>query len=110
MTLTQWWQIFLALASSIITMGGAGAVIFKIHNYFKRPNTERDKALSDINDKLKSHDEKLDNDNRRLKELEEGNKVLMKAMLALMTHSIDGNHVEELRLARDEMQDYLIRR
>ena len=46
----------------------------------------------------------------RQAEMEEAQKMLMKSMLALMSHSIDGNHLEELKLARDDMQDYLIRR
>ena len=34
----------------------------------------------------------------------------MKSILALMSHAIDGNHQEELKMARDDMQNYLLRR
>ena len=107
-TITELWQFFLAFLASIITMGGAGAVMFKVYNYFKKPNTERDSTLKNINGRLEKHDEKLDNDNRRLKELEDSNKVIMRSMLALMSHAIDGNHTDELRKARDDMQEYLL--
>ena len=43
-------------------------------------------------------------------ETEEALQVLMRSMLALMTHSIDGNHTDELEKARDDMHDYLIKR
>ena len=47
---------------------------------------------------------------RKQAETDEALQVLMKSMLALMSNAIDGNHVEELKTARDDMQSYLIRR
>lgn len=102
-TLTQLWQLFLAMCGSIATIAGAGAVLYGIYKALKKPDSERDM-------KLKRHQELLDNDNKRLKELEESNKIIMQSMLALMTHAIDGNHTDELKQARDDLQKYLIRR
>lgn len=102
-TLTQLWQIFLAMCGSLITIAGAGAVIIGLINKAKKPDTERDEAL-------KRHAELLDNDNRRLKELEESNNIIMQSMLAIMSHAIDGNHTEDLKQARDDLQKYLIKR
>ena len=102
-TLTQLWQIFLAMCGSLITIAGAGAIIIGLINKAKKPYTERDEAL-------KRHSELLDNDNRRLKELEESNNIIMQSMLAIMSHAIDGNHVEDLEKARNDLQQYLIKR
>lgn len=102
-TLVQLWQMFLAMCGSVATIAGAGAIIYKIYKSAKRPDTERDEALA-------RHQEMLDNDNKRLKELEESNKIIMQSMLAIMSHEIDGNHVEDLKQARDDLQKYLIRR
>lgn len=102
-TLTQLWQLFLAMCGSIATIAGAVAVLYGIYKALKKPDSERDM-------KLKRHQELLDNDNKRLKELEDSNKIMMQSMLALMTHAIDGNHQEELQKARDDLQKYLIRR
>lgn len=102
-TLMQLWQMFLAMCGSVATIAGAGAIIYKIYKSAKRPDTERDEALE-------RHQRLLDNDNKRLKELEESNKIIMQSMLAIMSHEIDGNHVEDLKQARDELQKYLIRR
>lgn len=102
-TLTQLWQLFLAMCGSIATIAGAGAIVYEIYKALKKPDSERDM-------KLKRHQELLDNDNKRLKELEESNKIIMQSMLALMTHAIDGNHTDELKQARDDLQKYLIRR
>lgn len=108
--LEEIWNIFQVASAGIITIGGAGAVIVGLYKWAKKPDDNRDELL-------KRHEELLDNDNKRLKELEkeqaemeESQQVLMKSILALMSHSIDGNHQEELKLARDDMQNYLLRR
>lgn len=98
-TLTQLFQLFLAICGAIITVGGAWAVILKI----KTPEKVREEML-------KKHSEMLDNDNKRLKELEESNKILMQSMLALMAHELDGNHADQLRKAKNDLEEYLIRR
>lgn len=94
----------------ITTLGGAGAIIISVIKWFRSPDIKRDEAL-------KRHDELLDNDNKRLhqleqrqSEMEEAQKVLMRSMLALMSHAIDGNHTDDLKEARDNLQEYLIRR
>lgn len=102
-TLTQLWQLFLAMCGSIATIAGAAAVIYSIYKKVKQPDTERDETLE-------RHGKLLDNDNKRLKELEDSNKIIMQSMLALMSHAIDGNHTEDLKQARDDLQKYLIRR
>ena len=104
------WTIIQLIANSIIMLGGAGAIIASIIRWMRKPDTDRD-------EKIKRHDEMFDNDNKRLNELEkeqkemrEAQQILMESMLALMTHAVDGNHKEELMLARDNMQKFLIRR
>ena len=102
-TVTQLWQMFLAMCGSIATIAGAGVIIYRIYKKARQPDAERDEALE-------RHQRLLDNDNKRLKELEESNKIIMQSMLAIMSHEIDGNHVEDLKQARDDLQKYLIRR
>lgn len=104
------WNVIQVLSAGVVTLGGAGAVVVALYRWARKPDINRD-------EKLKGHDEKLANDNKRLTELEERQeetdeamKVLMNSMLALMSHAIDGNNTDELRKARNEMQEYLIRR
>lgn len=104
------WNIIQIASAGIITLGGAGTIIVALVKWAHKPASDRD-------DRLKRHEEMLDNDNKRIKELEksrmetdEAINILMKSMLALMSNAIDGNHVEELKLAKDDMQNYLIKR
>jgi len=50
----------------------------------------------------------LDNDNRRIKTIEAGNRITQQALLALMSHALNGNDVDKLEKARDDLQEYLI--
>ena len=102
-TLTQLFQIFLAICGSIITVGGAGAIVAKIINKYRKPDKDRDEMI-------KKHTEMLDNDNKRLKAVEGDNKIIMKALLAIMQHDVDGGHTDTLRATMEELQEHLINR
>lgn len=102
-TLTQLLQIFLTLCGSIITIGGAGTILIKIIEKQKKPDKDRDEMI-------KKHTEMLDNDNKRLKAVEGDNKIIMKALLAIMQHDVDGGHTDTLRATMEELQEHLINR
>ena len=108
--MSELWNYISIACVIITTLGGAGAIVVSVIKWFRSPDRKRDEAL-------KRHDELLDKDNKRLyqleqrqSEMEEAQKVLMRSMLALMSHAIDGNHTEDLKLARDDLQEFLIRR
>ena len=106
----QLWNAIQVICAGIIVVGGAGGIVVGLYKWAKKPDLNRD-------EKLKGHDEMLDNDNKRLNKLEEAQaemeetqRILMKSMLALMSHAIDGNNTDGLRSAKDELQEYLIRK
>lgn len=47
-------------------------------------------------------------DLQRIEEIEKSNKLTQKALLALMRHAIDGNHVDKLKQVADELNDYIL--
>ena len=101
------WKALQLLCTFIMTVGGAGAIVIGIIKWMRKPDTERD-------DKLKRHDELLDNDNKRLKvleerqtEMEKSQRLLLKGMEALMRHAIDGNNKEQLQKESDNLHDYI---
>lgn len=55
-------------------------------------------------------DGKLDRDNKRLNDLEDGNRVICRGILALLSHEINGNSDEALKESRTEITNYLISR
>ncbi len=94
--------------AAIVLLALAGVVVL-IGNLWKTIKTWR-QPHEDLIEWRRDVDEKLRTDNDRLKSIEQGNKVLTKGMLALISHEINGNSDDKLRASQAEIQDYLIER
>ena len=62
-------------------------------------------------------DEKLDNDNRRINDLErkmekfsEGQDMTLKVLYSLLQHEVTGDHVNDMERTLSELSTYLIKR
>ena len=75
--------------------------VWKIVKEIKKPN-------DDLKNKVAQHDLLLDNDNKRLKDIEESNRMILQCLLVIINHDITGNGIEKMKSARDELQEYLI--
>lgn len=105
----------LAYAGAIITISTAIGIIINLVSKLKEPEkkqNERIKALEDRADKFDLIVEKFqgyfDNDDKRLKEIGEGNKITQTALLALLKHALNGNDTEALKVAEKSLEEYLI--
>ena len=56
----------------------------------------------------KGVDDALTDNAERIETLEEGNKVIITALIAMLSHEINGNSIDKLRSALDELNQYLI--
>ena len=101
---------FLALCSAIIVISGAVNVLLNAITKLTAPNKTQNQRLDAIELKLVKHDELFQRDLIRLQNVDEANIVTQRAILALLSHSIDGNNTEELKNAKKELQEYLIKR
>ena len=102
--------LFLGLCAAVTATAGAVGVIVTLINKAKTPNRMQNERLDKHEEWLKKHDALLDNDNKRLRQLEDGNKIIQRALLELLKHGIDGNDVDGMRKVRDDLQQYLIDR
>ena len=100
----------LVLCGSIITISGAATVIFNLLAKVLAPNRLQNARLDAIEAKLKRHDTFFERDLKRFNEHEEGNKVIQKAILALLAHAIDNNDIVSLKEAKKNLEEYLIER
>jgi hypothetical protein len=107
-TPAQIFEIFLGICAAIVSISAATTVVIKLIQKAKAPDRKQNERLDEIEKKLKHYDTLFDNDNIRIRELEEGNRVTQQALLALLSHSINGNDTEKLTKARDDLQNYLI--
>lgn len=77
--------------------------LWKIVKEAKKPNDE-------MHAKVESHDKILADDNKRLAEMETSNQMILQCMLVIINHEITGNGIDKMKQARDELQEYLIKR
>lgn len=107
----DWLKFFaavLAVAGAISTLGGAANWLVKLVQVIKAPNAEQNAQIAELQEWRKGVDQKLDNDNKRLNKKEDSDRITQRAMLALLSHGIDGNHIDQMVKARDALQEHLI--
>lgn len=75
--------------------------IWKIVKEIKKPN-------EDLKSTVAAHEKLLDNDNKRLKMIEDSNKMILQCLLVIINHDITGNGIEKMKEAREELQEFLI--
>ena len=91
--------VMLALLAFIVLLGNA----WKTIREWRKPGMSEAEWRRDV-------DDKLGNDNKRIASLEEGNRVICKALMALLSHEINGNSSDKLQKAYSDLNDYLIER
>lgn len=64
--------------------------------------------VESIKKRMDDHDAYLSNDKRHIESIESGNRVTQEALLALLSHAISGDGIEELRKAENSLKYYLI--
>ena len=104
----QLFQSVLAICGAITAVAAAAAVIISLVKKAKAPNEVQNNRLDHLEDKITKHDGYFENDDIRLKNIEAGNRITQKALLALLSHGIDGNDVDGMKHAKEELQHYLI--
>lgn len=101
-------QDVLWICGAICTIAAAIAVFYKAALKAGEPESIQNKRLDALEIQVAKFGEYLDRDNRRLNLLDEGNRVTQQALLALMSHAINGNDVDKLSRAKDDLESYLI--
>lgn len=90
----------------LMAVFGFVATIDKIVKIFKNwhkesPTTRHDKQLED-------HEKRIGKLESKTKEQEDFIHVLCNSLFAMISHSINGNSIEELKKAKKELENFLI--
>lgn len=105
---------FLGTCSFIITVWAVIEIFAKIVEIKTRPNKIQDETLAKHTEKLKEHDKRFQDfeaffqrDKRRLDDINQSNHVTQGAILALLSHALNGNDLDSLRHAKESLENYL---
>ncbi|MBQ9041599.1 MAG: hypothetical protein IJ111_02160 [Eggerthellaceae bacterium] len=100
--------VLLAICASVSVIGGAVALIAKLVQWVRKPTIENAKTLEEFESFLANDKRKIRCLEEQAEETSKQNKLMMKALLALLRHEINGNNYDKLAVISDEMNDYLI--
>jgi hypothetical protein len=89
--------VLLAILAFIVLIGN----VVKTIREWTKPGQTVAQWRSDMDESVKDNSE-------RIKKVEDGNKIIMKALMAIMNHEINGNSVDKLQKSLQELNDYLI--
>lgn len=98
----------LAVAGVVNTLGSAIEKIVKVVKTAKTPNILQDERLDRHQSELDEVKKFLASDKQHLAELDKSTRITMRAQLALLSHGLDGNAVDQMKAAKQEIENYLI--
>lgn len=98
---------FLAICAGISAIGAAIGWVIKAVNAVKAPGKKQDERMDAMEKRIESLEGFSKSDKVRLDDIEEGNRVTQRAILALLSHGIDGNDLDSMKKAKQELTDYL---
>ena len=114
LSVNQLTDIILAVCAGIITVSSAVSIVFKSLQAMHRSDKIQDDRLEAletdvklIHERLEAGDKHFESDAKHIKAIEDANAVTQRAILALLSHSINGNDTESLKRAKTELEEYL---
>ena len=102
------WPMILAAASAIVLITNAMENVVKAVKAAKAPEAKQNEEISDLKERVKKVEDKLESDKKQIAVIREGNHVLTKGMFALLEHGINGNNIDQMKDAKHDVEEYLI--
>lgn len=97
----SWWETTVVIFAGVLTIFNVIDKIITKVKEAKEPTEDLEKRVAELERKI------LENYDKRIADIEQGNKVTQRAILALLEHAIDGNNKNQLIRAKDNLNDYL---
>ena len=98
----------LALAAAVNTVGNAIEKIVKAYRAGKAPDEVQDQRISALEAATAELQREAQRVAERLDRRDDGMSLIYEALLALCSHGIDGNNVDDMRTAKRKIENFLI--
>jgi hypothetical protein len=96
------------LAALVLVLVGAYNTVMNAVKTYRDEKKRKSAPVNTLEETVRQHEERLKKDHERLNNLEEANRIQMRALMAMLHHEIDGNSTDGLKQSYDEIQRYLI--
>ena len=106
-------DVWFAIAVVVIIAGAVLGLIDKIISIKKKvkePEEQQDNKLKELEDRVCKVERKLSDDHNHLTAIDDSNRITQRALLALLSHGIDGNNLEQMQASQKEITNHLINR
>lgn len=100
-------QLVGLMAVALVLIGAYNTIMGAVKTH-REEKKRKDAPVNNLEEQVKEHEDKLKRDHERLNELENGNRIMMRAMMAMLSHEINGNSDDKLKASLDEIQKFLI--
>lgn len=107
----------LSVCGALVSISAAIAVVVKFNNFLKKPNKDQDARMDKIEGRLKTvegrcdtFDKQFEGVKKHLNSLDESINMLLRAEFAQLGHNLNGDNVEQMQRAFDDIQEFLFKR
>ena len=97
-----------AICGLILSLASIITLIVSVVKKAKAPSTLMNERIETLERIVQDHTELLQNDFARFEQMKSGNRIMQRCMLALLSHGIDGNDIDQMKQARNDLNEYLI--
>jgi hypothetical protein len=91
----------------IITVGAVVTLFLTVGKAAQKPNQTQDERLDALEKWQSEVETRLETGSSHFERIDSGNRVTQRALLALMSHAINGNDIDKLKKAKDDLETYL---
>ena len=113
-TITFTWSqlstLILQVCALISAVTGVVKIVVALIGKAKMPNEIQDKRISQLEEEMRDVHKRLEEGDMHFSVADESNRITQEALLALMSHAINGNDVDKLREAKSKLEAYLIKK
>lgn len=110
LTPTEVWTAVLAAASAVVLLVNAAKAIVTAWQAAKAPSAQQNQRLDALETWKAEVDKRLEKGGNHFDAIDASNRVTQLALLALLDHGIDGNNIDQMQHAKEELQNHLINR
>ena len=100
-------QLVGLMAAALVLIGAYNTIMGAVKTH-REEKKRKDAPVNNLGEQVKEHEDKLKRDHERLNELEDSNRIIMRALMALLSHEISGNSDDKLKASLEEIQKHLI--
>ena len=100
----SWWETTVVIAAGALTLFNVVDKIVSAVKAAQNPVDDLKKRVEDLERKIADSYPRYD---KKIAEIEDGNRIVQKAIYELLKHSIDGNNIDGLKKAERDLHEYL---